>query len=130
MNSSNKLLNSSTSPLKNNPFGILDKSGSTVSVFGIPTGSMNSTPKSIGIQPTMTIKVNSMTFSTHTTDNHQPKSLMTFLPQWIVKTIEVVGQDAGNLNIGQQTYSQKYCGNVSLMAHVLDTYDPDTYVDA
>ena len=76
----NKLLNSSTSPLNNNQFGILDKSGSTISVYGISTRSMNSTPKLTGIQSNITIKVHRLTYSNHTNNVHQTKLLMTSLP--------------------------------------------------
>ena len=61
---------------------------------------MNSTPKSTGIQSNMTIKFEGLIYLNHTNNVHQTKSLMTSLPQWVLKTIELVGSNAGNLNIG------------------------------
>ena len=78
----------------------------------------------------MTIQVGSMTFSTHSSNDSQPESLMACLPRWGVKLIEATMWDARNPSIGQQTHSKKQCGSVSLMECVLDTCDLYTYIDA
>ena len=55
---------------------------------------------------------------------------MNFLPRWDIETIEAVGPDASNMGIVQHTRSQKQCGNVALMAHVLDTCGHYTYANS
>ena len=55
----------------------------------------------------MTVQVGSMTFSTHSSNDSQPESLMTCLPRWDATTIEVVGIDAHDVSIGWKTHNKK-----------------------
>ena len=114
-------MNSSPGPLNSDPFDILEESRSTVYVYGVSTRPMSS-PESTGGQYTITVEVNNLTSST---DENRPESPMTSLPLWDIMTIEAVG----NPSIFWQTRSQEKYGNVVLMEHVLDTCDPDIYVD-
>ena len=59
-----------------------------------------------------------------------PSTRNIWLPILEINMIEVVGSDDGNTSIGQQTWSKKQDGNVTLMTCVIETYDPDTYVIA
>ena len=52
-----------------------------------------------------------------------------FLPRWDIKTLELVGFDVDDVSSICQTRNQKHQANVSLMTQVLDTCDPNTYVD-
>ena len=85
--SGNNILNSLTSTLNNDPFGILDESGSTVSICGIMNRLKNS-PESTSNQSIVTIEFGGPTSSTHTIDDHQCESPTTCLPWRVVKTIE------------------------------------------
>ena len=86
--------------MNNDPFDIIDEYVSTVTVYGFPTGSINSPPDSTSSQSSMTIEVGSPTSSSHMIDDNQLESQMTCLPPWDVNTFEVVGSDVGNPSIG------------------------------
>jgi hypothetical protein len=47
--------------------------------------------------------------------------------RWGTKTFEVVGVDVSNIIDSRKTSSQKQCNSFSLMEHVLDACDYDTY---
>ena len=63
-------------------------------------------------------------------DDHRLESATTCLPRWAIKTIEAARPNYGNMSIGPQNCSKKQYFNISLMTHVPDTYDPDTYICA
>ena len=52
---------------------------------------------------------------------------MNCLPMWDAKTIESTRANVDDINVARRTRSQKYFGNVALMAHVLKTCNPNTY---
>ena len=77
------------------PFDNLEESKSTIPFYGVSI--WNSTHKSIGSWYTMTKDLNTLT---QPNDNYWPKSLLTFIPCWVAKTIEVAGLNAGDSSIG------------------------------
>lgn len=52
------------------------------------------------------------------------------IPGWVENTIEATGFDVGDANDFKKNISQKQCGSVDLMTHVLEARDPDTFADA
>lgn len=52
------------------------------------------------------------------------------LPRCVTKTIEYVEFDATDINESRKIRNQKQCGYVSLMVHMVEVCDPNTYVDA
>ena len=77
----------------------------------------------------MTAEVDTPNTLTSQNEN-KPNSPLSCLPWWDVKAIEAARLDVGNTSNGQQTYNHKHHGSVAPMKCVLETYDPNTYVDA
>ena len=60
-------------------------------------------------------------------DIGNPSSQNPCLPFWDGKRIEDIGAHARNINDWRNNTSKKQCGSVSLMEHVLEACDLDTY---
>jgi hypothetical protein len=54
-------------------------------------------------------------------------SLISYLPRWVAKTIEVVQSYPGDVSFGIQNQIQKQHDNIALMTRVLGTYDHVSY---
>lgn len=52
-----------------------------------------------------------------------------YFHHWVVKMIETVGPDVGDISTSRQTHSQKNNVSATLMAHVLEACDLDSYAN-
>lgn len=104
-------LNSSSSLPYNDPFGIVEDIGSTIPLMSILTSLSTFVSKSTSSQSMLTETVTSL-------DQYfqgNGMSLTPYLPQWVVKRIEAIGANVGDISIGRQTRSHKHQASVSLI---------------
>jgi len=127
---SSKLLNSSSSLMNNDPFEILIETRSTEYHIGALIRQMSHLPTlnySWSLIAKSIISFSTAKWSFGQFANIGTSSLQSnCLPHWDTKTIE---DDVGDINDSRKTTSKKKHGSVDLMTHILESCDPNTYVD-
>jgi hypothetical protein len=136
------LLTSSSGFLQDDHFDVVSDIGSPVLFFSHSIGQSNYVPVSTrlstseSISPSISVLTGSPSMSTKITPTFdQPSavnnsSLVSCLPRWDAKTIEVVGLMLVMSPLDDKIRSQKKHVSIVLMTHVLETFDPISYLDA
>jgi hypothetical protein len=117
------LLNSSYCLLSSDPLEILGNFGLTDYFIGPTTDQLTYFPDLTYIGPSTTDLTTSS--KTHVQSKNgdlgtiTPSTRGVCLPKWVSKTIEVVRDDAGDINDSRKTRIREQYGSISLMACVL-----------
>ena len=116
----------SSDRLHNDPSDIVSDTRSTIPLLSVSKSQSTSPLESTGSQSTLNEIV---TFPNWFIERHN-NTLIPCFPSWIVKTLEVVVSDVGDISFGLKTQSQKQRASVTLLTRVLETCDLKNYADA
>ena len=112
--------------LQNDPSDIVSDIRSTIPLLSVSKSQSTSPLESTGSQSTLNEIV---TFPNWFIERHN-NTLIPCFPSWIVKTLEVVVSDVGDIPFRLKTQSQKQRASVALLTRVLETCDLKNYADA